>query len=314
MKENKKALKQEAIIFDIQRYSIHDGHGIRTLLFLKGCPLRCIWCCNPESQISNIEMAFYPNNCIGCLKCIKNCPYGAIEIQNNELKNNWDICRENCFKSNFKLFPCTSECFSGARKIIGQKLTADQIINEIEKDELLYRLGGGVTVSGGEPMMQIDFLINFLSHCKERDYNTAIETSGHARLEDFEKILDLVDLIFFDIKHMDSKKHLKLTGVDNTQILKNAKALAKLSKLKKIKIVFRFPLIPKYNDDEENIRSTAKFIKEELKVKDLELLTFHQLGLGKYTAIGKNYLLTDLVTPKIEEIRQIKKIINSYHS
>ncbi len=279
-------------IFDVQRYSIHDGPGIRTIIFLKGCPMHCLWCSNPESQTYDQEVAIYQDKCIKCGSCTKVCSTGALTIGLNGVEIDRAKC-QRCGK-------CGQVCFTGAIRFVGQDITVKEAAEELMKDRAFYRKsGGGITVSGGEPLIQIDFLEALLKECKARGVDTAIETTGYAQWQDIQKIAALLDQILFDIKIMDAQKHQNLIGVPNEIILQNARRLAVDFKEK---MVIRVPIIPGYNDAPEEIRQIFKF-SWELGVKNIHLLPFHPLGESKYQNLGAEYKLKKTVTPKDNELQ-----------
>jgi len=292
----------KGIIFNIEKYAVHDGHGIRTLVFLKGCPLRCLWCANPEGQYTFPQLIFFPNKCIGCGRCISVCSNQAIEVNKGKIIMEWHKCK-NCLK-------CVEVCPSGARGCKGKYVTPEEVLAEVVKDLPFYnRSNGGVTLSGGEPLMQPNFVVQILKLCHENYINTAIETSGYANEEDFDKVLSYTDLILFDIKHMDSKKHKTGTGVENEKILKNAKRVSNRG----IPMVIRIPVIPGYNDSPENISNTAKFARELNSLIRVELLPYHKLGVSKYEHMGRKYLLADnMIPPSSEKLSKLRKIIRDY--
>lgn len=293
--------KHEGIIFDIQRYSIHDGPGIRTVVFLKGCPLRCLWCCNPESQLTNPQLSFIQSKCIGCLECIKICPNKAIRFD-----------KEKGFLIDYKLCDmcgrCSDVCYPGARVIIGKKMSVDEVIAEVIKDKSFYnRSNGGVTLSGGEVLLQWGFAKEILKKCKELNINTAIETCGYCKWEYFTEVLEYVDLVLYDLKHLDSAEHKRLTGVDNQLILENA-----VKVVKKVKeMIIRVPLIPSLNDSKDNIMMLVDFVSTLEKVKEIDLLPYHQLGVSKYNQIGQTYKLNEINPPSKEKINDIKRYIEN---
>lgn len=295
MKTNKDmsySLNIKGRVFDIQRYCIHDGPGIRTLIFLKGCPLKCKWCCNPESQDYNKEIAIYNNKCIRCGTCTRVCPTGAIRLGENGPK----IDRERCKKCG----NCTEVCFTETLRLVGRDITVKETVDEIMKDISFFnRSGGGITVSGGEPLMQIDFLEALLQECKRQGLHTAIETTGYAKWESFERIIPFLDLVLFDIKKIDSEKHQELTGVRNELIHDNTRKLAKINGLK---LVLRLPLIPNYNDSQDDINRVFEFARE-LGVKDLNILPYHRLGESKYDNIGKKYTMGKIDMPKDSDLQ-----------
>lgn len=273
-------------IFNIQRFSIHDGPGIRTTVFLKGCNLRCIWCHNPESQSVYPQLMFYKNKCIGCGKCTEIC------------KNAFTDKCTGCGK-------CTEVCEKQAKIISGKEMTSDEIFDVIIKDKEFYKTsGGGVTFSGGEPLLQSDFLAELLKKCKDADISTAIETAANVNWKIFEKIFPYLDLIICDVKCIDEDLHKKLTGVTNKLILENAKNLINSDK----KILFRMPVIPGCNMDE--VEKVADFVKGF----DFELMAYHKIGFGKYDALRKDNLTFDIEPPTKDEMEKLAKKCNAIYS
>lgn len=292
----------KGMIFNIERYAVHDGPGIRTVIFLSGCRLRCLWCANPEGQELKLQLAFFSNKCTGCMKCLSVCPNDAIEQINGKIVMNWNKCMQ-CLK-------CVEICPNEARKGLTKYMTSKEALEEVIKDIPFYRRSnGGVTLSGGDPLVQIDFASEILRLCKEKEIYTAIETSGFADWDDFVKIIKYTDFIFYDIKHMDSKKHKYGTGVGNEKILENLRKISNLNK----NIVIRISIIPGFNDSAENIEKTAKFVKNLKNIIKLELLPYHQLGVVKYERTGKKYLLQDIDSPRNEDLIKIKNIIEGYN-
>ncbi|MDE8731537.1 glycyl-radical enzyme activating protein [Eubacteriales bacterium DFI.9.88] len=284
--------KEKGVIFNIQRFSIHDGEGIRTIVFMKGCPLKCIWCCNPESQNIEPEVLFLRDKCIGCMHCVQICPLEAMEID-----------RKSCRQCG----SCARVCPSSAKRLSGRYVTVDEMVKEVEKDRVFYRnSGGGITVSGGEPMMQPEFVAELLRKCHIHDIHTAIETSGFAETEAFLSVIEHVDEVFFDLKHMNSDKHKVLTGVSNEQILKNAAKLPELGK----KVTFRIPLIPDCNDEEENIRKTGEFVSALTNENVyIEILPYHRLGEMKFEWLDKIYDLKETKEPPKEQVARYQQIL-----
>jgi len=264
--------KKKGLIFNIQRFSLHDGPGIRTVVFFKGCPLRCLWCHNPEGQFLKKEMVFWDERCIGCKTCLNTCPNSAV--------NDTEKCLL-CGK-------CVEACPSGAREIAGREMTVEEVMDEIKKDIPFYEeSSGGVTFSGGEPLLQKDFLISLLEFCKEKGINTAIETCGYSSWEVLSNVSRLTDLFLFDLKIMDEESHRKFTGVSNNIILENLRKLSSVHK----KIIVRIPVIPGVNDNIENINKTADFILS-LGIKEAHLLPFHSAGIEKYRRLRREYKFT----------------------
>ncbi|WP_255374288.1 glycyl-radical enzyme activating protein [Tissierella sp. P1] len=282
----------------MQRCSIHDGPGIRTLVFLKGCPLECLWCANPESQNPKPEISSLFKRCIGCGICEKVCPQNTITVDDGVYEINNELC-DNCGL-------CAEECYALSKQMIGRKVTVDEIMEEIKKDAVFYKKsGGGVTLSGGEPLSQADFSLEVLKRCKDMNIHTSIETSGYCDNSVIKNIAEYLDLIYFDIKHMDSEKHKMYTGVPNERILENLKTFNSMRK----DIIVRVPIIPTYNDSVDNIKSVAKSCLSLKSVKKIELLPYHNLGEYKYKSIGKDYKLSSLKEPSVESMNRLCNII-----
>ncbi|SHJ54838.1 trans-4-hydroxy-L-proline dehydratase activase [Paramaledivibacter caminithermalis] len=290
----------QGIIFNIQKYSIHDGPGIRTTVFLKGCPLECWWCHNPESQKVKQQFIFWHNKCIGCMDCEKVCPERAISFNKNGFYNDKSKCKF-CEK-------CAEICPSGALELVGKKSSLDDVIKEVEKDRVFYeQSGGGVTFSGGEPLVQIDFLDSLLCASKQKGLHTAVDTSGYTSWGNIERIKDKVDLFLYDIKHMDDEKHKIYTGVSNQLILENLKKLALDGK----KIWVRVPIIPSINDDDLNIQRTCEYISS-LNLRDVFILPYHNIAVDKYKRLNMGYRISDIQVPKDELMKKIADIFKGY--
>lgn len=271
-------------IFHIITGSFVDGYGVRTTIFLKGCPLRCIWCCNPEGQEYHPEIKFTSSKCDGCGKCVQACPINAIQLAPNledeKLKIDRKLCT-NCGK-------CLEVCYTGALEYFGKSVTVDELFDTVKKGEQFYRAsGGGVTIGGGEPTFQPLFTYPLLRKLKENYIHTAIDTCGYVLNSEGFKILEEADLLLFDLKGMDPKEHLKNTGVSNEPILANLKRLDNMGK----SIIIRVPLIPGYTDSAQNIKATAEFLSKLKSVERVDLLAYHQYGAVKYVQLGKVYKL-----------------------
>lgn len=287
----------EGIVFNIQRYSINDGPGIRTTVFLKGCRLNCFWCHNPEGIEPKPEIQINYFKCIACGKCIGVCSNGSRKIIDGKLFYSRESCKF-CGK-------CVDICCSGATEWVGNIMTVEKVIEEIERDCVFYnRSGGGATFSGGEPMLQIAFLKELLKDSKQKKIHTALDTSGYASWNNFEEVLPYVDLFLYDLKLIDEHKHKIATGVSNKLILNNLKNLSK----KCARIIIRVPIIPKVNNSIEEITKIANFIKELEHIELIELLPFHQLGSGKYENLGKEYIAKKFSPPNKEEIKKIRSV------
>jgi pyruvate formate lyase activating enzyme len=295
--------KEKAVIFDIQKFSVHDGPGIRTLVFFKGCLLRCLWCCNPESQLKEPQLVFYPERCIRANKCWQVCPTHAISVEGNRLILDKTACNL-CGK-------CVEACYAGAWKIFGMEVDVDYVMKEIEKDIPFYRnSGGGVTFGGGEPLLYPDFVNAVAGCCQEEGIHTAIETCGYAPWKNFEKALDNIDLVMFDIKHIDPQRHKELCGRSNKLIRDNLK---QLSRRGGVEVVVRLPVIPGLNDSEENLKDTAEFVASlDGNIKRIELLPYHRFGEKKYERLGREYVLAGLQIPDEEHMQHLKGLMEGY--
>ncbi|HMM22069.1 MAG TPA: glycyl-radical enzyme activating protein [Selenomonadales bacterium] len=286
-------------IFQIQRWSIHDGEGVRSTVFLKGCPLRCKWCANPESWNGNPEVLFFQEKCTGCNRCVPVCGEGAIDP--GETAGRFSRERCSCCAR------CCEVCPTGARKRIGAKVTVEDVLQVIRRDAVFYReSGGGVTFSGGEPFAQPEFLRQLAAACRRLGIDTAVETSGYFDWEQVKDIFGLLDGVFVDIKHMDDERHRQMTGVGNRGILEN---IARISLLHPNTIV-RVPLIEEVNAHEQNIRAMGEFLKNHTRVKGVEFLPYHDFGEAKYRAVGAQGQA--FTTPDGAKIAAMKEIIAAY--
>lgn len=307
-------LSTEGVIFDIQRWSLHDGPGIRTNIFLKGCPLSCEWCSNPESQERNPELAYFRDKCIGCESCVKNCPQHALAMVEG-LHIDYDICRETCYPAgDQERFSCTRECYAKALKIMGKRMRADQVIKEALKDVGIYnRSGGGITVTGGEPFAQPEFLRELLEKAKENHLHTAVETCLYAKWEQIRSCLGSIDFLFMDLKILDGEKHKKYTGRDNALILENMRKVGDCIRKEGKKAVVRTPVIPGINDTPQDIGAMSAWIKENVPgVSIYQLLPYHRLGRGKYENIGKTYRMAEAEVPTESRMKELEKIVMDY--
>ena len=271
----------KATIFEIQRTSFVDGPGIRTTVFFKGCNMKCKWCHSPESQQPQPQLMYYKNKCTGCGKCMEVCPFNLKKCE---------LCGE-----------CVKHCPHEARKICGRECTIDEIFTEVSKDKLFYDTsGGGVTFSGGECMLQIDFLAEILKKCRENGINTAVDTAGNVPWDYFEKILPYTDLFLYDIKAVDNALHIAGTGVSNKKILENLVKLAPKSD-----IIIRIPIIGGYNDNAEEMKQIAEYLKP-LHISKAELLPYHGMAKNKYEALNMKFTDYPPAEPvKIEKLREL---------
>lgn len=266
-------------IFNIQHYSIRDGRGIRTVVFLKGCPARCLWCCNPESQEHDFDLYHIDRFCVGCGRCAQACPNRAITISDGKAH----IDRTKCHKC----FSCVQACHTDAMQKMGTDATVSDVMKEVMKDSLMYETsGGGVTLSGGECLVQPEFSLAILREAQENGIGTCIETCGVCRKDVLVEAADLCDEVFMDLKIMDPEKSKHFIGIDSRTILENAAAIAHLPW-----VYFRIPLIPGINDDEGNLAALASFLKE-VKNPRIKIVPYHVLGVDKYTRLGREYKWT----------------------
>ncbi len=304
----------EGCVFNIQRYTIHDGPGIRTEVFLKGCPLNCRWCSNPESIRLQPVVGVYSSRCIGadkCGYCLKECPRaaeGALIREGAVITGiNRDVCTD-CLK-------CAEACPSNALMVWGKKYTTGNLMKTIMADSDFYKKsGGGVTLSGGEPLVQWRFAMALFSECKRNGIHTCLESSLHVRPEILEQLYTSADMIITDIKHMDPAKHREYTGAGNELILSNIVKTAQEGK----PLIIRVPVVPEHNNDEENMHATARFIIEKLnnRVTQVQLLPYRQLGAEKYKSLGREYPMEYLVPPERSvwemNIKYLAELLASY--
>ena len=277
-------------VLRIERSSIHDGTGLRTVVFLKGCPLRCLWCSTPESQNPLPEKGYAEERCTLCGLCIENCPQGALSLDEagKRIVTDRDKC-VNCFE-------CVRVCPSGAMKSYGGFMTVDEVVEEVEKDAVFYfHSGGGVTISGGEPLDQPEFVQALLRECQKHGIHRALETSFFAPWETIEPLLPLVNLLFVDMKHSMPEEHRRLTGVDNNLIVENI--LKADASEYSFDLVIRTPLVPGLNDSEEALANAAHFLKDLRKLKEVEFLAYHRLGTDTYAHLGIPYPLNEIKSP-----------------
>lgn len=281
-----------------QNFSVNDGDGIRTIIFFAGCSLKCQWCSNPESCTNSNKIAYYEKTCIECGRCVQVCPYGVGINLNQRLE------REKCKSCGL----CTEVCTTNSRKNLIYHYNSEQILKIIEKQRIFYRYsGGGVTFSGGEATLQTDILRELVNKLYDKAIDLAIETSGHFQFDKVKDILEKLNLIFIDIKHMDDGKHKFYTGVGNERILENISRLKEL----KVPVVVRIPVIDGVNSGIDNIRKTAKFVKDNIDKPKLELLPYHSFGNSKYEALGLKKPSREFKTPSQEYLIELYKIVKN---
>ncbi len=273
----------EGITFDIHRFSLNDGPGIRTTVFLKGCPMKCLWCHNPESQSFKPQLSFNPDKCINCFNCVEACSNGVHKIINDRREVEFNLCSLNG--------DCVSACTTGALKIIGNSSSVDSIMNEVLKDRLYYeKSGGGITISGGEPLAQPQFTKAILTEAKKAGIHTCVDTCGFAKQKVFEDILELTDIFLFDYKATNPEMHFKLTGVEIKPVLDNLDFLYRNN----ASIILRCPLIPGVNDTEEHLNGIKNLLTKYPKIHSAELMPYHDMGRDKAAQVGMIYRLRDI--------------------
>lgn len=286
------------VIFDIRKYSIHDGPGIRTAVFLKGCPLSCWWCHNPEGQSAKIEIIKRENRCIHCGECLSICKYGAISQLGDQIlldRNKCTVCGE-----------CIDECYAEALELVGKRMSVSDVIEEIEADLPFYeQSNGGVTFSGGEPLLQPQFLRSLLIASHQLGIHTAVDTCGYASWKVIDSLRQEVDLFLYDLKILDDHLHRKYTGVSNRLILENLRRLSEGGS----HIIVRFPVIPGINDEEGHVRRLANLVKGLANIHEIDILPYHSSAINKYNSLGLNYSLEGLHSPMEEQIEEIASIL-----
>ena len=289
------------IIFDLKRFSIHDGPGIRTTVFLKGCPLSCAWCHNPESQQSSPELIIRPERCIGCGACLDVCPEGAISTSNNLYFTDRQLCKV--------CGACVEICFAEAREIIGREMTADEVIEEVLQDKAFFdQSGGGVTFSGGEPLYQPNFLEALLKLSKKNNLHTTLDTCGYAHQDIIKQLLPNIDLVLFDVKIIDNRLHQQYTGVSNNQVKENLSFLVMNDK----NVIIRYPVLPGINDSEEKIRKLGEYIKGLNRKIQVDLLPYHELIGDKYSRLDRHFMTENWRTPTGEEMQKIQGNLSAF--
>jgi pyruvate formate lyase activating enzyme len=291
----------KGLVYDLQRFAVHDGPGIRTLVYMKGCPLACLWCSTPQTQKQALEVLHVEVQCQRCGRCAEACPLDVITVSEEE---GVQIDREPCTACGL----CVEACLNQAWELVGTQTTVDELFREVDRDSPFYRRSnGGVTVGGGEPAMQHEFVVDFLKQCRQHYIHTAIETCGYVQPWRMEEILEHVDLVHFDIKHMDALVHKELTGASNEIILENARRAAAMRPT-----IIRIPVVPGCNDSDQNILATARFAAElgENLIR-IELLPYHAFGSQTYARIGREYALADVEPPTAGHMERLKEMVES---
>lgn len=298
-------MERKALIFNIQKYNLYDGPGIRTLVFFKGCPLRCLWCSNPEGQRRGFQILFKKDRCVDCGACAAVCPAGVHVMDGTKHTVKRSVECVGCRR-------CEEACTQSALSVSGEYRSISEIIEIIEEDRPFYQSsGGGVTLSGGEVLMQNEAALNLLTACRQRGVHTAVETSGYARPEVIKKAADAVDLFLFDVKHMDSERHHHFTGVRNEPILENLCWL--LENRASVKV--RVPLLKGVNDGEREVSALVRFLspyKEYRNFKGIDLLPYHKLGVNKYAQLGQSYPLPGDPSLSEADLARVAALIQRY--
>ena len=292
---------QTGEIFDIKKYAIHDGPGIRTTIFFKGCPLSCYWCHNPESLSQTAQRLYREERCIGCMECVKACPNNALTA--NEKGPKWLTANCTYCKT------CARVCPAQAVEFIGKTMSVEDVVAEIVKDTLFYdESRGGVTFSGGEPLMQPSFLMELLKACGDLDLHRTVDTCGYADTRTLLNVATQVELFLYDLKHMDSGKHYRYTGVSNEMILTNLECLSRQG----ARIIIRLPVIPGINDDRENIERTGAFLSALAGVNQVNILPYHPTAEAKYKNLGLKYKAADIERPPRDQLESIARQLETY--
>jgi len=286
-----------AVIFNIQRFSVHDGPGIRTTVFLKGCPLRCQWCANAESMNPSAELGIIRSLCNSCGRCAEVCPEQAITCDSSQSVG---FERDKCTACG----ECVNVCTTDALTIYGKQMTAEEVFGAVCRDRSFYASGGGVTASGGEPLRQAGFVVSLFRRCREAGIGTCLDTSGYADPDTLMEVLGLTDYVLYDIKHMDTDVHRFFTGVPNDVILGNASIVAASA----ARMLCRVPLVAGVNDSAENMAETARFVKTLGDDMPIELLPYHRLGAAKYQTLDRPYPGESFASPSQEQIESARRI------
>ena len=289
------------IVFNISRYAIHDGPGIRTTVFLQGCPLSCWWCQNPESMAREPHLSLREGRCIGCRMCVEACPRNAISMTDDGPATDASLCQ--------KCFECADICPADAREVVGRSMTVAEVMEEVRKDTAFYdESGGGVTFSGGEPLMQPAFLMELLEACGRLDIHRTVDTCGYAGRSILLQAAEKTDLFLYDLKHMDPEIHEKYTGVSNEPILENLRALS----CRDVAVRIRFPLIPGVNDDWKNVERLGAFLQGLHRVFCVDILPYHDVARSKYKRFGFDYRLGQVQTLDPARLREIAAALSTY--
>jgi pyruvate formate lyase activating enzyme len=288
-------------VTNIQRFSIHDGPGIRTTVFLKGCNLRCYWCHNPETLEADPQLQIFPERCIGCGGCFERCPRGAHVSVNGQRSFRREVC--------IGCGSCSETCYAEALVLVGKRMSVDEVVEEVLRDRPFYETSrGGVTLSGGEPLMQRDFSYGILERCRREGIHTAIETAANYSWERVSSLLPVTDLVMMDIKLIDPERHRACTGVPNGRILDNARLLGQEPQ----PLIVRTPIVPGVNDTPEDVDAIAAFVAGLPNLLYYELLAFHPMAASKYTSLDMDYRARNLTTPPAEQLDRLAEVARKH--
>ncbi len=289
------------LVLKITRMTVHNGPGIRTLIQFKGCPLRCIWCSTPESQRSVPEIALYPDRCIHCDQCLPVCHANAITLTDTAVSINRAAC-DGCGK-------CTTVCYAQALRLLGQEMTVEELLVEVEKDSVAYKhSGGGVTLSGGEPLLEPEFACTLLQCLSEREISVGVDTCGYVPQETVKRVLPYVAFFLWDLKLMDDRRHRQSTGVSNKLILDNLRLVSE----KGVPVYIRIPVIPGYNDSEQDLVSICEFARGLPSLVEIDLLPLHHLGKARYASLDRHYPIDGIPLIPDEALQQMRILVESH--
>lgn len=280
------------LVLNIMRFALHDGPGIRTTVFLKGCPLNCWWCHNPEGRAGKTEVTYFAERCIRCGDCVRACPKGALELNEQVIRDS-RLCRQDT--------RCVEVCPTGAQEVLGRYMTVPEVMGEVLKDQVFFdESGGGMTLSGGEPLLQADFAGELLAACRSHRIHTVLDTCGFAEWQELDRIRENVDVFLFDLKIMDPVQHQRFTGVTNDRILASLRLLAE----RQSAVIVRIPVIPGVNDGEDNLAAVSGFLSP-LGLRRIDLLPYHRIAVGKYSRLGLTHRMGSVAPPTEEHLQAI---------
>lgn len=297
----------KALIFDIQSFSTHDGPGIRTNVFFKGCPLRCLWCANPEGQSSVPELFYTKMKCVGCMRCAKVCPHDAVSalVDPADIEKFGYVRHDRAKCNHCKTHACVRACLQNALSVTGEWMTVEDVMKKIRRDSSVYRNKGGITVSGGDPLVYHEFVAELLKTCHREGVNTALESELSVPTKNLQTIVPYVDLYLADLKIVNAQKHIEATGYSNKLIMENLRLLGQTCPEK---VCLRVPIIPGYTDSDENIDAIGAFCAEN-HFPRVNILPYHKLGSTKHERLGSEYPIPDVQTPDDEKMKYIANII-----